>query len=136
MSDHYRIGLAAKEFGMEYSPRPDIDQANNTFSPGEKALACSDAQDIRLSDDWLDDNTAKREETDDGPLWHIGGAIDLQEITAQWVSLVKRYFSQHDNLTQVHARGHFAGMSEGNILSLANQLADNAEKYPIHQPPS
>ena len=59
--------------------------------------------------------------------------IDLQKATADWIAAILQYYSQFDNLTQVHARGHFAGMSEREILALADHLADNQKKYPINR---
>lgn len=57
--------------------------------------------------------------------------IDLQKTTADWIADVQQYYRKFDNLTQVHARGHFAGMSEREILSLADRLAENQKKYPL-----
>lgn len=59
--------------------------------------------------------------------------IDLQKTTADWIADIQQYYRQfgrHD-LTQVHARGHFAGMSEREILALADRLAENQKKYPL-----
>ena len=59
--------------------------------------------------------------------------IDLQKATADWIAAILQYYSQFDNLTQVHARGHFAGMSEREILALADRLAENQKKYPLRR---
>ena len=55
----------------------------------------------------------------------------LQQITAKWVDSVLKHYAGHNNLTQVHARGFFSGMSEREIVDLANHLKSNAEKYPV-----
>jgi len=37
--------------------------------------------------------------------------INLRDITRDWVNGVREYYKDTDNLTQVFARGYFAGMS-------------------------
>ena len=54
----------------------------------------------------------------------------LQEATKVWTEEVLDYYKDTKNLTQVFARGHFAGWSEGSVLHLAKELSENAEKWP------
>jgi hypothetical protein len=60
--------------------------------------------------------------------------IDLQKTTADWIADIQQYYGKYqiDNLTQVHARGHFAGMSDREILAFADRLAENQKKYPLY----
>jgi hypothetical protein len=58
---------------------------------------------------------------------------DLQLATQEWVKAIQKYYMRTPNrneLTQVFMRGYFAGWSESQVAELADQLADNVEKYP------
>lgn len=57
----------------------------------------------------------------------------LQEATAQWVAFIQNHYAGSPNrgdLTQVFARGHFAGWSEREVAILADSLAENQIKLP------
>ncbi len=57
----------------------------------------------------------------------------LQEATAAWVAFVQAYYERSPNrsdLTQVFMRGFFAGWSEREVASLADQLAENNRRLP------
>lgn len=57
--------------------------------------------------------------------------IDLQQVTADWVKAVQDYYKDNDQLTQIHMRGFFAGMSEREIKGLADKLHNNSVLYPL-----
>jgi len=48
--------------------------------------------------------------------------INLRDITRDWVNGVREYYKDTDNLTQVFARGYFAGMSEREVKEFADKL--------------
>lgn len=67
--------------------------------------------------------------------------ISLRDITRDWVNGVREYYKDTDNLTQVFARGYFAGMSEREVKEFADKLyetnrlcemRESREKHPLN----
>lgn len=59
--------------------------------------------------------------------------MTLQEATAAWVTFVQNYYAHTPNrndLTQVFARGYFAGWSERELAQLVDQLVENNRVSP------
>jgi hypothetical protein len=59
----------------------------------------------------------------------------LQSATKTWIEAVQKYYERdkdRNELTQVFMRGYFAGWSEREIALLADDLAENQRKYPLH----
>lgn len=57
----------------------------------------------------------------------------LQEATKTWVSFIQTYYASSPNrgdLTQIFARGHFAGWSEREVAMLADGLEENNRRLP------
>lgn len=55
---------------------------------------------------------------------------NLRDMTREWVNGVREYYKDTGNLTQVFARGYFAGMSEREVKAFADMLFDNDERTP------
>jgi len=59
--------------------------------------------------------------------------INLQSATKQWVDSVLQYYSRSPNrsdLTQVFARGFFAGWSEREVAQFVDRLNKNNIDFP------
>ena len=59
--------------------------------------------------------------------------MNLQEATAAWVKFVQDHYARSPNrndLTQVFARGYFAGWSERELAQLVDQLVENYRVSP------
>ena len=58
----------------------------------------------------------------------------LQSATKTWIEAVQKYYENtpRHELTQIYARGFFAGWSEREILELAERLLKNNQDYPLN----
>ena len=57
----------------------------------------------------------------------------IDKATKEWIEAVRSYYKGYrpNDLTQIWARGYFAGWSEREILALAEKLDENNTKYPV-----
>ncbi len=58
--------------------------------------------------------------------------IDFWKATKLWIKTTQAKYDGQENLTQVFAKGPFAGWSEREVIGLANKLAENWSKFPFH----
>jgi len=56
-------------------------------------------------------------------------------MTEEWVDGIFKEFEDFkpSELTQVRARGYFAGWSDRDILEFANKLKNNNDKFPLKE---
>jgi len=59
----------------------------------------------------------------------------IQKMTEEWVDGIFKEFEDFkpSELTQVRARGYFAGWSDRDILEFANKLKNNNDKFPLKE---
>lgn len=56
----------------------------------------------------------------------------LFDATKTWAEVVREFYKNNNELTQIYMRGPFAGWSEREVLNLANLFYKNDKEYPLY----